>query len=351
MSGSSYGKEFVISTFGESHGPGLGVIIDGAIPGLELSEEDIQIQLRRRRPGQSLVSSPRFEADKCEIVSGVFEGKTTGTPIMVLIRNTSERSRDYHDIKDIFRPGHADFTFNRKYGFRDYRGGGRSSGRETAARVAAGAVAMKMLEAENIRIQAYSLEIAGIRCEKFIPDCIENNDVRACDPEAAEKMKEAILAAMKEHNSVGGIIECRVSGVPAGLGEPVFDKLDAELSKAIMSLGAVKGIEFGAGFAAAKMTGKEHNDPIGPEGFMSNNAGGILGGISSGQEIVFRAAVKPTASISQPQKTIDTAGQPAECQVYGRHDPCICPRIVPVIESMAAIVLVDMLKRHRGMIG
>jgi chorismate synthase len=350
MSGSSYGKEFVISTFGESHGPGLGVIIDGATPGMELAEEDIQIQLRRRRPGQSVVSTPRFEADKCEIVSGVFEGKATGTPIMVLIRNTSERSRDYHDIKDIFRPGHADYTFHSKFGFRDYRGGGRSSGRETAARVAAGAIAMKMLEAENIKIQAYALEIAGIRCEKFVPECIETNDVRACDPDVAEIMKEKIMAAMKDHNSVGGIIECRISGVPAGLGEPVFDKLDAELSKAVMSLGAVKGIEFGSGFACARMTGKEHNDPIRPEGFLSNHAGGILGGISSGQEIVFRAAVKPTASISQKQLTIDKEGQPAECEVFGRHDPCICPRIVPVVEAMSAIVLVDMLKRHRATI-
>tara|TARA_B100000609_G_scaffold147283_1_gene118995 strand:+ start:848 stop:1903 length:1056 start_codon:yes stop_codon:yes gene_type:complete len=348
MSGNSYGKEFVITTFGESHGPGLGVIVDGMIPGVELSEEDVQVQLRRRRPGQSLVCTPRFEADKVEIVSGIFEGKTTGTPIMMLIRNTSERSRDYHDIKDIFRPGHADFTYNSKYGFRDYRGGGRSSGRETAARVAAGAVAMKILEAEKINILAYSLEIAGIRCEKVVPEAIEKNDVRACDPDVAESMKEKIMAAMAEHNSVGGIVECCISNVPAGLGEPVFDKLDAEISKAVMSLGGVKGIEFGSGFAAAKMTGKEHNDQIGPDGFLTNNAGGILGGISSGQDIVFRLAVKPTASIAQAQKTIDKAGKAKECKVIGRHDPCLCPRMVPVVESMCAIVLADMLLRHRA---
>jgi chorismate synthase len=349
MSGSVYGKFFTISTFGESHGKAVGVVVDGVTPGIELCEADIQKELDRRKPGQSSVTTPRKESDTVHIMSGVFEGKTTGTPLMLIVHNTDQRSKDYGNIKDLFRPGHADFTYLTKYGIRDYRGSGRASGRETAGRVAAGAVAKKILEAKGISIQAYTVQVGDIKCTSFNSETIEQNPVRACDPEAAVKMEERIVTLAKEGNSVGGVVECRIDGVPAGIGEPVFDKLDAELAKAIVSLGGVKGIEFGAGFGAAEMTGKEHNDEMSPQGFESNNAGGIIGGISTGEQILFRAAVKPTSSISSQQNTVDVEGNPVICETHGRHDPCLCPRIVPVVEAMSAIVLLDLLKQQAAL--
>jgi chorismate synthase len=264
----------------------------------------------------------------------------------VFIRNERQRSRDYRSLADLFRPGHADYTYQAKYGLRDWRGGGRSSGRETAARVAAGAVARKVLDRRGISVTAYTLRAAGIACKERNFEAIEKNPMRACDAEAAERMRKNILELSETGDSAGGIIECSLRGVPAGLGEPVFEKLDAVLAQAMLSLGAVKGIEFGAGFAAADMTGSKHNDEIGPEGFLSNNAGGVLGGISNGEEILFRLAVKPTASISREQQTVDTAGRSRTIQVEGRHDPCILPRLVPVVEAMAAVTILDFIGRQ-----
>lgn len=349
MSGSTYGKIFTVSTFGESHGGAVGVVVDGVTPGIALGESDIQCELDRRRPGQSSVTTPRAETDTVKIMSGIFEGKTTGTPLMMIIMNSDVRSCDYDNIKELFRPGHADYTYHKKYGIRDHRGSGRASGRETAGRVAAGAVAKKLLAAKGIRITAYTLAAGNLKCEKYEPDFIEKNPVRACDSNVAAAMEQRILEAKNEGNSIGGIVECRVSGVPAGIGEPVFDKLDAELAKAIISIGGIKGIEFGAGFAAAAMTGKQHNDAMSPAGFITNNAGGIIGGISTGAEIIFRAAVKPTSSISIEQDTIDLNGNAVTCATKGRHDPCLCPRIVPVVESMTAIVLIDLIKQQAAL--
>jgi chorismate synthase len=350
MAGSSFGTEFKITTFGESHGEAIGVVIDGVTPGVELDAEDIQRDLDRRKPGQSDVTTPRKEADKVHILSGVFEGKTTGTPIMLTVYNENSRSKDYSAVKDLFRPGHADFTFQKKYGIRDYRGGGRSSGRETIGRVAAGAVAKKILSKYGIEIVAYTKEAAGVVCEKLNFDEIENNIVRACDPDAAKLIIEKIIEARNTHNSVGGIVECRINGVPAGLGEPVFDKLDADLAKAMLSIGAVKGFEVGAGFKVAQMTGKENNDEMDSSGFLTNNSGGILGGISNGNEILFRVAFKPTPSISSAQKTIDKDENELECETHGRHDPSIFPRAVPVVEAMAAIVIADHIKRQSALL-
>jgi chorismate synthase len=349
MSGSTYGKIFTISTFGESHGKAVGVVVDGVTPGLELCEEDIQKDLDRRKPGQSSVTTPRQESDTVQIMSGVFEGKTTGTPVMMIVYNQDQRSKDYGNIKDLFRPGHADYTYNEKYGIRDYRGSGRASGRETTGRVAAGAIAKKLLAAKGIKILASTKNIGGIEARKYCPDEIEKNIVRTADPDVAKDMIELIHAAIEEKNSVGGIVECRVSGVPAGIGEPVFDKLDAELAKAALSIGGVKGIEFGAGFAIAKMSGKEHNDEMDSMGFKSNNAGGIIGGISTGNEIIFKIAVKPTSSISQAQDTVDINGKEVICETHGRHDPCLCPRIIPVLEAMSAIVLIDLIKQDAAL--
>ena len=349
MPGSSMGTVFRITTFGESHGGAVGVVVDGATPGVPISEADIQAELDRRKPGQSDVTTPRAETDTVSILSGVFEGRMTGTPILMIIYNRDARPEAYADIKDLFRPGHADFTYHRKYGLRDYCGSGRASGRETAGRVAAGAIAKKLLSAHGITITAYTAAIGGIRGKKVDVDFIEKNPVRAADPEAAPKMIERVLAARDEKNSVGGIVECQVRGAPAGWGEPVFDKLDADLAKAMLSLGAVKGIEFGKGFAAAEMTGREHNDAMNAGGFVTNHAGGILGGISTGEPIVFRIAVKPTSSIAVPQPTVDVDGREVTCVTEGRHDPCICPRIVPVVEAMTAIVLCDHAKRQAAM--
>ncbi len=349
MSGSTYGKIFTISTFGESHGGAVGVVIDGVTPGVALCEADIQSDLDRRRPGQSSITTARTETDTVKIMSGIFEGRTTGTPLMMIIMNSDARSGDYDNIRELFRPGHADYTYNKKYGIRDHRGSGRASGRETAGRVAAGAVAKKLLAAKGIKITACTLAVGNLKCEKYEPDFIEKNPVRACDSSVAAAMEQRILDAVNEGNSVGGIVECRVSGVPAGIGEPAFDKLDAELAKAIVSIGGVKGIEFGAGFAAAAMTGKQHNDEMSPAGFVTNNAGGIIGGISSGAEIIFRAAVKPTSSISMEQNTIDLNGNAVICETRGRHDPCLCPRVVPVVEAMTAIVLIDLIKQQAAL--
>lgn len=361
MSGNTYGTIFKVSTFGESHGEALGVVVDGCPAGLAIDTLKIQQALDRRRPGaaingiKSASVTARNEPDTAEILSGVFEGKAEGTPISILIRNTSQHSKDYGNLENTFRPGHADFSYDAKYGFRDYRGGGRSSGRETAARVAAGAVAAQILENAGISVKAYTLKAAGIKAEKINLSEIEQNSMRAPDNEAAKKMEQKIEELRQNRDSAGGIVECIINGCPAGLGEPVFDKLDAELAKAMLSIGAVKGIEFGAGFAAADLTGSADNDRMHAENgspfFDTNNAGGILGGISNGNQIIFRGAVKPVPSIFQPQKTVSKNGanyENTELEIKGRHDVCLCPRIVPVVEAMANIVLADMLLRNKN---
>lgn len=348
MNSNSYGEFFKITTFGESHGAAVGVIIDGCPAGLDIKEEDIQKELDRRKPGQSKVSTLRKEDDTVEILSGVFEGKTTGTPVALMVRNTSQRSQDYNDIKDLFRPGHADYTYFKKFGIRDYRGGGRASARETIGRVAAGAVAKKILSLKGVDIFGYIIQIENVRAEKFDRDFIEQNPIRTADVDAYPLMEEAILKAKMEQDSVGGVIELCIKNVPAGLGEPVFDRLNARLAYAVMSIPAVKGVEFGAGFKAAAMRGSQNNDEITPDGFLSNNAGGTLGGISSGQDIILRFAVKPTSSILTPKKTIDINGNPHEIVTKGRHDPCVAPRGVVVAEAMAALTIVDMMMLNAG---
>jgi len=319
----TFGRNFRCTTFGESHGTALGVVVDGCPPGIELEETDIQAYLDRRRPGKSPLESPRNEADRVEILSGVFLGKTTGAPIALLVCNRDVRSADYDALQDVFRPGHADYTYLAKYGVRDHRGGGRSSGRETLSRVAAGAVAMLCLRRFGIGIRGRILEIHG--------------------RSAPEEMEREIRAAQKAGDSVGGIVEVVAEGCPPGLGDPVFGKLDAAIAAAMMGIGAVKGVEIGEGFRAARLFGSENNDAISREGFASNHAGGILGGISTGAEIVVRIAVKPTPSIGKPQRTVDTAGREQEIVIQGRHDPCIAPRIVPVAECMLALVILDSL--------
>lgn len=349
MPGSSFGEAFKITTFGESHGGGVGVIIDGVTPGLEISVEEVQAELDRRKPGQSDITTPRQETDEVHFMSGVFEGKATGTPLMMLIYNKDARPSAYSDIMNLFRPGHADYSYHKKYGIRDYRGSGRASGRETAGRVAAGAVAKKMLAKHGIKITSYVSAAGGIECDSVDFAEIENNIVRACDAEAAKKIVAKVLEAREQKNSIGGIVECNVKGVPAGWGEPAFDKLDADLAKAIVSLGAVKGFEIGSGFKCASMTGVEHNDEMNKDGFITNNAGGIIGGISTGADINFRCAVKPTSSIEAPQNTVNIDGEEVTCITEGRHDPIICPRIVPVVEAMTAIVLADHMKRQAAL--
>jgi chorismate synthase len=351
MSGNTFGKSLQITTFGESHGKGVGVIIDGVTPGIEISETDIQVDLDRRKPGQSSITTQRKESDTVHILSGVFEGKTTGTPLCLMLYSTDQRPKDYSRIKNLFRPGHADFTYLKKYGIRDYRGSGRASGRETAGRVAGGAVAKKMLKTRGVEVLAFTTQVGEIKCNNFDPDVIEKNIVRACDSRAAEKMVKFIESLAEEGDSIGGIVECRVKGVDSGIGEPVFDKLDAELAKAMLSIGAVKGIEFGSGFAAATMKGSDNNDAMDKNGYKSNNAGGIIGGISNGNDIVFRIVIKPTSSISKSQKTIDINGTEQTISTEGRHDPCICPRIVPVVEAMACLVLEDHYKRQAALLG
>ncbi|WP_338555399.1 chorismate synthase [Paenibacillus sp. KS-LC4] len=351
MAGNTFGEAFKITTFGESHGEAVGVIVDGVTPGIALDEAYIQQQMDRRKPGQSSVTSPRKEYDIVHILSGMFEGKTTGTPLFVILHNQDMRPDAYSDIQHSFRPGHADFTYLQKYGIRDHRGSGRASGRETAGRVAGGAIARRLLEQRGVQVLAYTQAIGGIECETFDEAVIEQNAVRACDAAAGAKMTRKIEQLAAIGDSCGGIVECRIRGVVPGLGEPVFDKLDAELAKAMLSIGAVKGIEFGTGFAAASMLGSEHNDEMNGDGFLSNHSGGIIGGISTGQDIIFRISVKPTSSISVPQQTINVHGEEQEIRTEGRHDPCICPRIVPVVEAMACLVLEDQYKRQAAMLG
>jgi chorismate synthase len=349
MAANTFGELFRVTTFGESHGGAVGVIVDGVPPGLELSSAEIQRELDRRKPGQSAVSTPRKETDEVEILSGYFQGQTTGTPLMMILKNRDAEPGAYETIKDKFRPGHADYTYFAKYGIRDWRGSGRASGRETAGRVAAGAVAKLILHGRGVTVRAYTIKAAGITCGIYNPEVIEDNPLRACDPEAAVRMEARITELKAQDDSAGGVVECRITGLPPGLGEPVFDKLDAVLGKAILSIGAVKGIEFGAGFAAADMKGSEHNDEMSAEGFLTNNSGGILGGISTGGELIFRAAVKPTSSIAVPQKTVTADGTETEIRTEGRHDACICPRIVPVVEAMAAITVEDFFKRQAAL--
>lgn len=354
MAGNVFGQMFRITTWGESHGRAVGVVVDGLPAGLPFSEADIQKELDRRRPGQSEVSTPRSEADSVEILSGIFEGKSTGTPISMLVWNSDARSSSYDAIKNTPRPGHADFTYITRYGIRDHRGGGRSSARETIGRVAGGALAKLLLSHYGIRIVGHVLELGGIRAKSLsfdeILENVEKTPVRCADPEAAKKMLEKVVALRQEGDSAGGIVEVIVKGVPAGLGEPVFDRLDADLAKALMSIPAVKGFEIGAGFEAARMRGSEMNDSFlmedGRVTCSSNNAGGILGGISSGLDIVCRVAVKPTPSISKLQQTVDlTTRENAEIAIKGRHDPTIPPRMVPVAEAMVALVFADHMLR------
>ena len=349
MSGNTIGKLFTVTTFGESHGPALGCIVDGCPPGLELSVEDMQHDLDRRKPGQSRYTTQRKEGDQVKILSGIFEGKTTGTPIGLLIENTDQRSKDYSDIKDQFRPAHADYTYQKKYGFRDYRGGGRSSARETAMRVAAGAIAKKYLkQVAGIEITGYLSQLGPIKAEQILLDEVENNPFFCPDPDKVPEMEKYMQALLKEGNSVGAKITVTANNVPVGLGEPVFDRLDAEIAHSLMSINAVKGVEIGAGFDSVAQTGTEHRDEITPDGFLSNNAGGILGGISSGQTIIAHIALKPTSSLRIPGRSIDVNGNAIEVVTKGRHDPCVGIRATPIAEAMLAITLMDHLLRHRG---
>ncbi len=349
MPGNTFGQAFRVTTFGESHGIALGVVIDGCPPKLRLTPEDIQKELDKRRPGRQL-TTPRKEPDRVEILSGVFEGLTTGTPIAMVVYNRDVDSSKYEAIKDIFRPGHGDYTYFKKYGLRDWRGGGRSSGRETVARVAAGAVAQKVLDTARIEVYAYTVSLGGIWAKTCNLDFIEKNSLFCCDEAASKEMEQRLAQVRKQGDSLGGVVEIRVKNCPPGLGEPVFDKLDADLAKALMSIGAVKGVEIGAGFKVAEMLGSECNDEITPEGFVTNNAGGILAGISNGDEIIVRVAVKPIPSIEKEQRTITEEGMATTISVKGRHDISAIPRIVPVCAAMVRLVLADHLLRQR-MIG
>ncbi|MBL3825627.1 MULTISPECIES: chorismate synthase [unclassified Marinobacter] len=349
MSGNTFGKLFTVTSFGESHGPALGCIIDGCPPGLELSEADMQRDLDRRKPGTSRHTTQRREADEVRILSGVFEGKTTGTPIGLVIENTDQRSKDYSKISEQFRPAHADYTYMHKYGVRDYRGGGRSSARETAMRVAAGAVARKFLEQRlGIRIRGYLSQLGPIKAEKLDWDQVHQNPFFCPDADKVAEMEAYMDALRKEGDSIGARINVVAEGVPPGLGEPIFDRLDADLAHALMSINAVKGVEIGAGFDCIDQKGTEHRDEMTPEGFLSNNAGGVLGGISSGQPIVASIALKPTSSLRLPGRSIDVNGDPCEVITTGRHDPCVGIRATPIAEAMMAIVLMDHYLRHRG---
>ncbi|MBW1788115.1 MAG: chorismate synthase [Deltaproteobacteria bacterium] len=341
MPGNSFGALFRITTFGESHGEAIGAVIDGCPPRLPLAGEDFTRDMARRRPGKGPADTPRREADRVEILSGVFEGRTTGTPIALLVRNRDADSRPYEILRSLFRPGHADYAYHKRYGHFDFRGGGRYSARETACRVAAGVVAGKVLAPLGVNITAVTVELGGISAERMDLETIEKSPVCCPDPTASEKMVAALARAREEGDSLGGIVEVRIAGCPAGLGEPIFDKLDADLAKAMMSIGTVKGVEIGAGIAAARLKGSENNDPIGADGFASNNAGGILGGISNGDDIVLRVAMKPIPSIFKKQHTIDREGRPATLEFRGRFDVCAIPRVIPVLEAMAKIVLAD----------
>ncbi|MDX7786964.1 chorismate synthase [Aeromonas caviae] len=349
MAGNSFGQLFRVTTFGESHGLALGAVVDGCPPGLEISEDDLQGDLDRRKPGTSRYTTQRREADEVKILSGVFEGKTTGTSIGLLIENTDQRSKDYSEIKDLFRPGHADYTYHQKYGQRDYRGGGRSSARETAMRVAAGAIAKKYLkQVHGIEIVGFLSQLGPIKAEGFDESQIEQNPFFFPDAGKLEVLDEYMRALKKEGNSVGAKVCVVARNVPVGLGEPVFDRLDADIAHAMMGINAVKGVEIGDGFAVVEQKGSEHRDEMTPTGFASNHAGGILGGISSGQDIVVSMALKPTSSITVPGKTITTSGEATEMITKGRHDPCVGIRAVPIAEAMLALVLMDHLLRHRA---
>ncbi len=349
MSGNSIGKLFTVTSFGESHGPALGCIVDGCPPGLELSAADLQGDLDRRKPGTSRFTTQRREADEVRILSGVFEGKTTGPSIGMLIENTDQRSKDYSGIANTFRPAHADYSYNQKYGFRDYRGGGRSSARETAMRVAAGAIAKKyLLSRYGIEVRGYLAQLGPIRAQTLDWSLVETNPFFCPDADAIPKLEKYMTALNKEGNSIGARINVVASNVMPGLGEPIFDRLDADIAHAMMGINAVKGVEVGAGFDSIEQKGTEHRDLLTPEGFVGNNAGGVLGGISSGQDITVSIALKPTSSIRQPGATIDTQGQAMEMVTHGRHDPCVGIRATPIAEAMLAIVLMDHLLRHRG---
>lgn len=350
MAGNTFGTLFRLTTFGESHGPALGGVIDGCPAGIMLHESAIQHELDKRRPGQGGQGvTPRNEADQIRFLSGIFEGQTTGTSIGFLIENIDQRSHDYSNIKDIFRPGHGDFSYAAKYGYRDYRGGGRASGRETVARVAGGAVAGLFLQTLGIKVQAATVELGGIAGHRLDFDEAEQQPFFAADPDIVPVWQDRVRDVAGAGDTLGGIVAVRANGVPQGLGEPVFDKLDARLAAAIMSVGAIKGVEIGAGFAAAKALGSTNNDVLGTQGFCSNNAGGILAGISSGQDIILRAAVKPIPSIAMEQDTINRSGQKVRIQVGGRHDICAIPRIVPVLAAMVRLVLADMVLLQRRM--
>lgn len=349
MSGNSIGRLFTVTTFGESHGPALGGVVDGCPPGLALSESDMQKDLDRRRPGKSRHTTQRKEPDEVRILSGVMDGVTTGTPIGLLIENVDARSRDYEKIKDRFRPGHADYAYQQKYGFRDYRGGGRASARETAIRVAAGGIAKKYLRDRlGIEIRGYLRQLGPIVLEPVDLDATDDNPFFCPEPDRVPELESYMTALRKEGDSIGARINIVASGVPVGLGEPVFDKIDAEIASAMMSIGAVKGVELGAGFRAVEQKGSEHRDEITPAGFKSNSAGGTLGGITSGQDVLVSIAMKPTSSIRLPGDTIDVAGEPVEVITTGRHDPCVGLRAAPIAEAMLAIVLMDHYLRHRG---
>jgi chorismate synthase len=349
MSGNTYGKLFTVTSFGESHGPAIGCIVDGCPPGMELAEADIQHDLDRRKPGKSRHTTQRREPDAVQILSGVFEGRTTGAPIGLIIQNVDQRSKDYSEIAASFRPGHADYTYTQKYGFRDYRGGGRSSARETAMRVAAGAIAKKyMKQRYRVVIRGYLSALGPIRPNSFSWEPVEENPFFWPDAAMVPGLEAYMDGLRKEGDSIGAEVTVVATGVPPGWGEPIFDRLDADIAHALMSINAVKGVEIGAGFESVRQKGSEHRDEITPEGFLSNNAGGILGGISTGQDIVARLALKPTSSIRLPGRTIDLQGRPAEIVTHGRHDPCVGIRATPIAEAMLAMVLMDHALRHRA---
>jgi chorismate synthase len=349
VSGNSFGKSFVVTTFGESHGIALGCVVDGCPPGMELSEADLQFDLDRRRPGRNRHTTQRNEPDQVRILSGVFEGKTTGTPIGLMIENTDQRSKDYGDIKDKFRPGHADYTYQQKYGFRDYRGGGRSSARETAMRVAAGAIARKYLKQRlGIEIRGYVAQLGPLELEARDLSIVDDNPFFCADPERIDELERFMDELRAEGDSIGAKISVLASNVPPGLGEPVFDKLEADLARGLMSINAVKGVELGAGFAAVTQRGSQHRDEMSATGFSKNDAGGTLGGISSGQDILASIALKPTSSIAVAGKTVDKSGKDTEIVTKGRHDPCVGLRATPIAEAMVALVLIDHYLRHRA---
>ena len=348
MAGNSIGQLFKVTTFGESHGVALGCIVDGCPPGIALTEADLQADLDRRKPGTSKFTTQRREPDQVTILSGVFEGVTTGAPIGLLIENQDQRSKDYSAIKDLFRPGHADYTYTHKYGLRDYRGGGRSSARETAMRVAAGAIARKFLQTKGIEIRGWLSQIGDIQVEKLDWQVVNSNPFFSPDADKVPAMEALIDQLRREGNSVGAKVSVMATGVPPGLGEPVFDRLDADLAHSLMSINAVKGVEIGDGFACVRQKGTEHRDEISPDGFLSNHSGGTLGGISSGQDIIAHIALKPTSSMTSPGKSINMQGESVDVVTKGRHDPCVGIRAVPIAEAMLAITLMDHFMRHRG---